>query len=126
MASHKDLKSQKPPLSFMRFIKNGNTSYFYSETKSKVMNDNATKDDLRQFGLLLIDQIKQLMHENKQANIDSIDPEWIKSHVVKKLMDMSAASLQNLRISRKIRFKKVLGSYYYNKSDLMNLFKDVK
>ncbi|MBF4472429.1 hypothetical protein [Flavobacterium sp. HJJ] len=47
-----------------------------------------------------------------------------KSRVVRKLMDMSAASLLNLRITRKVRFKKVLGSYYYNKSDLMNLFND--
>ena len=88
------------------------------------MNDNINKDDLRQFGLLLVDQFKQIIKNNQNKDDDDLNPEWIKSRVVKKLMDMSAASLQNLRITGKVRFKKVLGSYYYSKSDLMNLFSD--
>jgi hypothetical protein len=91
-----------------------------------MMNDNINKDDLRQFGLLLVDQFKQIIKNNQNKDDDDLNPEWIKSRVVKKLMDMSAASLQNLRITGKVRFKKVLGSYYYNKSDLMNLFNDKK
>ena len=90
------------------------------------MNNNINKDDLRQFGLLLLDQFKQIIKNNQNKNDDDLNPEWIKSRVVKKLMDMSAASLQNLRITGKVRFKKILGSYYYNKSDLMNLFNDKK
>lgn len=90
------------------------------------MNNNINKDDLRQFGLLLVDQFKQIIKNNQNKDNDDLNPEWIKSRVVKKLMDMSAASLQNLRITGKVRFKKVLGSYYYNKSDLMNLFNDKK
>ena len=90
------------------------------------MNNNINKDDLRQFGLLLLDQFKQIIKNNQNKDDDDLNPEWIKSRVVKKLMDMSAASLQNLRITGKVRFKKVLGSYYYNKSDLMNLFNDKK
>ena len=90
------------------------------------MNNNINKDDLRQFGLLLLDQFKQIIKNNQNKDDDDLNPEWIKSRVVKKLMDMSAASLQNLRITGKVRFKKILGSYYYNKSDLMNLFNDKK
>jgi hypothetical protein len=90
------------------------------------MNDNITKDDLRQFGLLLVEQFKQIIENNQNKENNNLNPEWLKSHVVRKLMDMSAASLQNLRITGKVRFKKVLGSYYYNKSDLMNLFNDKK
>lgn len=90
------------------------------------MNDNINKDDLRQFGLLLVDQFKQIIKNNQNKDDDDLNPEWIKSRVVKKLMDMSAASLQNLRTTGKVRFKKILGSYYYNKSDLMNLFNDKK
>jgi hypothetical protein len=88
------------------------------------MNDNLTKDDLRQFGLLLVEQFKQIIENNKNKEEGGLNPEWLKSRVVRKLMDMSAASLQNLRITGKVRFKKVLGSYYYSKSDLMNLFSD--
>jgi hypothetical protein len=94
--------------------------------RGAMMNDNINKDDLRQFGLLLVDQFKQIIKNNQNKDDDDLNPEWIKSRVVKKLMDMSAASLQNLRITGKVRFKKVLGSYYYNKSDLMNLFNDKK
>ncbi|HKO76272.1 MAG TPA: hypothetical protein VJU52_03595 [Flavobacterium sp.] len=88
------------------------------------MEDNITKDDLRQFGILLVEQFKQIIENNQAKEVDGLNPEWLKSRVVRKLMDMSAASLQNLRITGKVRFKKVLGSYYYSKSDLMTLFND--
>jgi hypothetical protein len=88
------------------------------------MNDNITKDDLSQFGLLLVEQFKKIIEKNQNKEEGGLNPEWLKSRVVRKLMDMSSASLQNLRITGKVRFKKVLGSYYYSKSDLMNLFSD--
>jgi hypothetical protein len=88
------------------------------------MDGNITKDDLRQFSLLLVEQFKQIIENYKNKEDGGLNPEWLKSLVVRNLMDMSAASLQNLQITGKVRFKKVLGSYYYNKSDLMNLFKD--
>lgn len=87
------------------------------------MSDTVTKDDLRQFGMLLINDIRKII-ENETSEKDNIDPEWLKSRVVRKLMDMSPGSLQNLRVSGKVRFKKVLGSYYYNKSDLRKLFSE--
>ena len=90
------------------------------------MNDNITKDDLSQFGILLVEQFKKIVEKNQNKEEGGLNPEWLKSRVVRKLMDMSSASLQNLRITGKVRFKKVLGSYYYSKSDLMNLFNDKK
>ena len=88
------------------------------------MNDTVTKDDLRQFGLLLINDIRNIIEKAEANEKDTIDPEWLKSRVVRKLMDMSPGSLQNLRVTGKVRFKKVLGSYYYNKTDLMSLFNE--
>lgn len=88
------------------------------------MNDTVTKDDLRQFGLLLINDIRNIIEKAEANEKDTIDPEWLKSRVVRKLMDMSPGSLQNLRVTGKVRFKKVLGSYYYNKEDLSNLFSE--
>ncbi|MGV3460281.1 MAG: helix-turn-helix domain-containing protein [Flavobacterium sp.] len=86
------------------------------------MDNNITKDDLRQFGLLLLEQIRQLLAQGERTENSVTDFEWLKGRVVRKLLDISAGSLQNLRISGKIRYKKVLGSYYYNKSDLLKLF----
>jgi hypothetical protein len=39
-------------------------------------------------------------------------------------MSVSPATLQNLRITGKIGFKKVMNSYYYSRTDLLNLFGD--
>lgn len=86
------------------------------------MENVVTKDDLRQFGIVLLNDIRQMVEQDKDKVVDTLHPEWLKSKVVRRLMDMSAGTLQNLRITGKVRYKKVLGSYYYNKADLLNLF----
>ncbi|MCW4469823.1 helix-turn-helix domain-containing protein [Flavobacterium sp. MFBS3-15] len=90
------------------------------------MEDGVTKEDLRQFGLLLIGTIRNIIQAGGDARKETVHPEWLKSRVVRKLLDISPGSLQNLRITGKIRFKKVLGSYYYNRDDIMQLFDDDK
>jgi len=86
------------------------------------MSEGITKDDLRQFGLLLMDNIRVMI--GKAPDKDDIHPDWLKSRVVRKLLDMSPGTLQNLRITGKVRYKKILGSYYYNKADLQRLFNE--
>lgn len=88
------------------------------------MNDMITKEDLRQFGLELLGNIGTLITQSKEGYGDVIDQEWIKSKQVRKLMNMSPGSVQNLRVTEKVRFKKIGGSYYYNKADLLKLFTD--
>ncbi|MDG2432850.1 DNA-binding protein [Flavobacterium sp.] len=88
------------------------------------MNDMITKEDLRQFGLELLGNIGTLITQTKEGYGDVIDQEWIKSKQVRKLMNMSPGSVQNLRVTEKVRFKKIVGSYYYNKADLLKLFTD--
>jgi len=87
------------------------------------MEEGITKDDLRRFGMLLLDSIKKLV-DTSVNDKEEIHPEWLKSRVVRKIMDMSPNSLQSLRISGKVRYKKIMGSYYYNKADLQMLFSD--
>lgn len=89
-----------------------------------IMEDGVTKEDLRQFGMLLIGTIRKIIEGSKPGEIDQIEVEWLKARVVRKMLDISPGSLQNLRITGKVRYKKVMGSYYYNKADLMHLFKD--
>lgn len=90
------------------------------------MEEGVTKEDLRQFGQLLIGTIRKMMQVGNDKAKETMHPEWLKSRVVRKLLDISPGSLQNLRITGKIRFKKVLGSYYYNRGDIMQLFDDDK
>ncbi|MFL9844059.1 DNA-binding protein [Flavobacterium rhizosphaerae] len=82
------------------------------------MSEHVTKDDLRQYSLMIIDEIRKLKPEIKKDD----QVEWLKSRAAKKMLTMSAGSLQNLRVTGQVRFKKVLGSYYYNRADLEKLF----
>lgn len=88
------------------------------------MEEIATKEDLRQFGLLLLDNMQTMIQNIKKGETESLKPEWLKSKQVRKMLDISAGSVQNLRMTQKVRFKKVLGSYYYNRDDLNKLFTD--
>ena len=86
------------------------------------MENGITKEDLQQFGSLLIDTVRKIIAGAKGEGKETTDPEWLKSRAVRKLLDISPGTLQNLRVTGKVRFKKVLGSYYYSKEDLMRLF----
>lgn len=88
------------------------------------MNDMVTKEDLRQFGLLLLDKIQAVFKEKDFGQTENMEPDWLRSRSVRKLLDISAGSVQNLRTSHKVRFKKVLGSYYYSREDIEKLFRD--
>ncbi|MDQ6470591.1 DNA-binding protein [Flavobacterium sp. LHD-80] len=83
------------------------------------MSEQITKDDLRQFTLMIINEIR--IDRQKQ---EEFIPDWLKSCVVKKALSISSASLQSLRTTGKVRCRKILGSYYYSKNDLADLFKD--
>jgi hypothetical protein len=88
------------------------------------MSENISKEDLRQFGLILMDSFRQMIQKALPAEKQTAEPQWLKSRVVRKLMDVSPGTLQNLRVTGQIRFKKVMGSYYYSKADLDKLFKE--
>ncbi|PUV24462.1 helix-turn-helix domain-containing protein [Sphingobacterium athyrii] len=81
-----------------------------------------SKQDLEIFRIKIISDIERLLETNNNHTTEEFD--WLRSKAVRKMMDISPATLQNLRITGKIRHKKVLGSYYYNKTDLQKLFED--
>lgn len=84
------------------------------------MDNQITKEDLRLFSQTIIGELKELL--TKKTNEVSLD--WVKGKVVRQLLNISPASLQTLRISGKLQYRKVLGSYYYNRKDIENLFKE--
>lgn len=81
-----------------------------------------TKNDLEALRTRLLFDIEQILDRKGS----SPEFEWLRSKAIRKLMDISPATLQNIRIAGKIRYKKIMGSYYYNKTDLMKLFSDEK
>lgn len=88
------------------------------------MEQQVTKDDLRQFRLLLLNDIEKML-EKKNGNTEKEEElEWLRSKAIRRIMDISPATLQNLRVQGKVRHKKIMGSYYYNKSDVSKLFNE--
>lgn len=89
------------------------------------MEKQITKEDMQLFWGHIISEIQKLLSQYPiRSQSTEADPEWIKSRRIRKLLYMSPGTLQNLRISGKIRFKKIQGSYYYNRADVQRLFKD--
>lgn len=84
------------------------------------MENQITKEDLRLFAQTIIGELKELLAKQSKE----CSPEWIKAKVARQLLSISPASLQTLRISGKLQCRKILGSYYYNKKDIMNLFNE--
>lgn len=86
--------------------------------------DAITKEDLEILRQKIVKQI-ELILDNKLESAESLGGfDWLRSKAIRKMMDISPATLQNFRIKGKIRYKKVMGSYYYNKADLLKLFED--
>lgn len=82
-----------------------------------------TTDDLEKFRVSLIEDIKRILHTYHSENTENNEnTEWLRSKMIRKILNISPGTLQNLRTSGKIRYRKVLGSYYYSKSDLLKLF----
>ena len=64
--------------------------------------DLITREDLNEFRNLLLNDLKQFIQpESEQKN------KWLKSYEVRKLLNISAGTLQNLRINGTLRILKL-------------------
>lgn len=85
--------------------------------------ENITSADLNDLKIEIISEFKRIVAEEIfKHSSDENEFEWLRSKSVRNIMNIAPATLQNLRISGKIRYKKVMGSYYYNKKDIHKLF----
>jgi hypothetical protein len=73
-----------------------------------------TTDDLRDFKVELLDEIRVLISEQKS----SVTKKWMKSVEVRKLLNISPGTLQTLRINGTLPYTKIGGTNYYNASDI--------
>jgi hypothetical protein len=76
-----------------------------------------TTDDLRDFKLELLDDIKQLL--NNQSG--QITKKWLKSPEVRKLLGISPGTLQNLRINGTLPYTKIGGILYYDYQEIQEI-----
>ena len=73
-----------------------------------------TTDDLREFKVELLDEIRSLISEQKTPSVKK----WMKSVEVRKLLNISPGTLQTLRINGTLPYTKIGGTNYYNASDI--------
>ncbi|MCG2793411.1 MULTISPECIES: helix-turn-helix domain-containing protein [Chryseobacterium group] len=80
-----------------------------------------TKEDLQQFKIELLEGIEILLKgKTTEQKL------WLRSSEVKKLLNISSGTLQNLRINGTLSYSKIGGSLYYNYKDIQKLLSDVK
>lgn len=77
-----------------------------------------TKEDLQEFRMQLLNDIRQLIVQPQESKL--IKP-WLKNSEVKKLLNISSNTVQRLRIAGKLHSSKVGGSYYYRYEDIEKL-----
>lgn len=76
-----------------------------------------TTDDLRDFKLELLQEIKDLLQEHSSARIKK----FLKSSEVMDMLQISPGTLQNLRMNGTLPFMKVGGLIYYDAEDIQKV-----
>jgi hypothetical protein len=79
-----------------------------------------TTDDLREFKIELIKELKQLLavHHGQPSK------KWLKSYEVRKLLGISPGTLQNLRIKGTLAFTKIGGVIFYDCEEINKMMKE--
>lgn len=81
-----------------------------------------TTDDLREFKIEMLSEIKQLLKEhNGQPS-----KKWLKSYEIRKILNISPGTLQNLRINGTLPYTKIGGVIYYDYADIQEMLQSRK
>jgi len=81
--------------------------------------DIITMDDLKQFKTEFLQEMKGMIEQTKGYG----NKRWLRSSEVRKMLNISAGTLQNLRVSGTLPFRKIGGSMFYDKTEMDKLMK---
>tara|TARA_R110000868_G_scaffold54251_1_gene169851 strand:- start:1813 stop:2097 length:285 start_codon:yes stop_codon:yes gene_type:complete len=76
-----------------------------------------TSDDLREFKIELLADIKNLLSKQSNGNLKK----YLKSSEVMEILQVSPGTLQNLRINGTLPYTKVGGILYYDSEEIQNI-----
>ena len=76
-----------------------------------------TTDDLREFKMELLDDIKNLLAKQASGKINK----YLKSSEGMELLQVSPGTLQNLRVNGTLPYTKVGGIIYYDAEEIQNV-----
>ena len=80
-----------------------------------------TLHDLMDFKEQLLNEIKELLSQQKTAQAPKIEKQWLKAFEIKKLLRLSSGKLQYLRDNGVIPFKKLGNVTYYDLEKIQEL-----
>lgn len=72
-----------------------------------------TREDLNEFRIALLNDLKELLLSKKEES-----KQWLKSKEVRKLLNISPGTLQNMRINGTLSYTKIGGIIYYSSKDI--------
>lgn len=75
-----------------------------------------TKEELKNLKTEMLNEIRQLIRPGQSEN-----RLWLKSADVRKLLNISPGTLQNLRINGTLQYTKIGGMMYYKMEDITKL-----
>lgn len=81
-----------------------------------------TKEDLQLLRIQIVSDIRAILAKNTPPANEK--PEGYKTRDVRKILGCSVNKLVSLRIARKIRWKKIGGTVYYNRDDVKRLLEE--
>ena len=79
-----------------------------------------TTDDLRDFKIELLDDIKKILTKQSSGTLKK----YLKSSEVMEMLQISPGTLQNLRINGTLPFSKMGGIIYYDSEDIQKVMRD--
>ncbi|MEQ6120828.1 helix-turn-helix domain-containing protein [Reichenbachiella sp. MALMAid0571] len=80
-----------------------------------------TKNDLKLFKEELIKELKSII-----ANGSAESKQWLKSSEVRKLLKISAGTLQNFRVNGTLPYTKIGGVIFYAYEDILQMLEENK
>ena len=80
-----------------------------------------TREDLNEFRTLLLSDLNAMFNSKPQQQ-----KQWLKSSEVRKLLNISPGTLQNLRINGVLSYTKVSGIIFYAYADLQKVLETNK
>jgi hypothetical protein len=76
-----------------------------------------TTDDLRELRIELLEDFKKLLKEHGGQP----SKKWLKSPEVRKLLNISPGTLQNLRVNGTLPYTRMGGALYYDNEDIQKI-----
>jgi hypothetical protein len=79
-----------------------------------------TVGDLQRFKIELLSEIKSLLNDSGKLQAK----QWVRSNEVRKMLSVSAGTLQNLRINGTLSYTKVGGIILYKRDDIIRVLEE--